>query len=474
MRREIEIEFAVGDENQMSKHSKSNRRVFLATCAVASSFVDYRAATGNENSATENDSKNDRPRFGLIGAGWQPDWKRQGRGIAIARQAQQLGDVSMVCEVDAVAGQWSQNELGAQSTQLVDDYRRVLDDSRIDAVLIATPDHWHAKIATEAMMAGKDVYLEKPATVTIDEGKQLQKVVEATGHVLQVGTQQRSEYQQNFLKAIALLRAGRIGKLRQIKIGLGPGWKGGPFPKQTVPQGLDWNQWLGPAPWAEYRKERTHRTFRWWYEYAGGQLADWGAHHVDIAQWAIGQDNFGPVRVESSAVLNQPLHQGQPQQEDTYNTPVDFNVVCRFDATRCVVPCVGDTVDMHIDTGRNGITFEGEEGRFFVSRGTIEGTPVTALREDPLPPGAIAEINGLVEPRSHMQNFVDCLRTRKRPVAHLASHHRTISTCHLANLSVRLGRSLDWDAASEHFVGDDQADAMLAREQRKDFEIPSL
>ncbi|QEF98981.1 Inositol 2-dehydrogenase [Stieleria maiorica] len=434
----------------------TTRRTFLARGAsgLAASTVAYhfRDATA---------AKNDRPTVGLIGAGWQPETKRQGRGIAIGSQAARLADIPVICELDTVAAEFANHKICGGKATIVDDYRRVLDDPSIEAVLIATPDHWHAKIAIDAMRAGKDVYCEKPVAVTIQEGKWLRAVAAKTGRVFQVGTQQRSEYDQRFLKAIAMVRSGRIGDLHRIHIGLGPGWKGGPFATTTPPKSLNWERWLGPAPLTEYIPQRTHRTFRWWFEYAGGQLCDWGAHHVDIAQWAIGQENGGPTSIGGTATMNQPLRSGMPTRSDTYNTPIDFSVTAKFPTG----------IEMLIDSSRNGITFEGDRGRFFVNRGTLEGTPVSEMDNQPLDEGAVASLYHGKLPTSHMQNFVDCLKSRERPISDIATHHRILTTCHLANISLRLGRTLHWDAKSEQISGDDEAAGLMSRDYRSGYEI---
>lgn len=399
--------------------------------------------------------------MGLIGAGWQPDTKRQGRGQAIGQQAIEFGDVVTICELDSVAADFANERISGGKAKLVSDYRLVLEDPQIDAVLIATPDHWHAKIAIEAMRSGKDVYCEKPVAVTVQEGQWLRRVAEETGRVFQVGTQQRSEYNQRFLKAIAMVQDGRVGTLRRIRIGLNTGWEGGPFESTAPPQTLDWERWLGPAPMTAYIRERTHRTFRWWFEYAGGQLCDWGAHHVDIAQWAIGQQNGGPTRVSGNGRMNQPLNEGMPTRPDTYNTPIEFEVTCEFPGN----------IEFLIDSSRNGITFEGDGGRFFVNRGTLEGTPVDRLKDQPLPEDAVAKLYGGADPISHMQNFFECLRSRGTPISDIASHHRILTTCHLANIMLRLGRPLQWDAKTETVVGDDIANRLLSRSYRKGYEI---
>ncbi|TWT98622.1 Gfo/Idh/MocA family protein [Stieleria varia] len=438
------------------KHRKTNRRAFLATAAtaLASTSVCYGDVLADDS------AKNDRPVLGLIGAGFQPKTKRQGRGIAIGKLAAELGDIAAICELDQDAGRYAKKHVTGDRCELVDDYRRVLERPDIDAVLIATPDHWHAKIAIEAMRAGKDVYCEKPVAVTIDEGKRIRDVVKETGRVFQVGTQQRSEYNNRFLTAIAMVRDGRVGTLQKIHIGLDKGWEGGPFDASSPPATLNWERWLGPAPLTEYIPERTHRTFRWWYEYAGGQLCDWGAHHVDIAQWAIGQADGGPKRVAGTAKMNQTLVDGMPTRDDTYNTPINFSVTCQFD----------NDIEMLIDSSRNGITFTGTQGRFFVNRGTLEGTPVTQLAERPLPEGVLQDLYG-GEPGSHMGNFFQCLRTRQTPISDIDSHHRILTTCHLANICLRVHREITWDPVQEQIVGDEVAASLMKRSYRKGYEI---
>ncbi len=165
-------------------------------------------------------------------------------------------------------------------------------------MIIGTPDHWHTKICIDAMHAGKDVYCEKPLTLTIDEGKKLGQVAKETKRVVQVGTQQRSDHNRVFLLAVAMVRDGRIGKIRKVTASIGGGPSGGPFPATDPPAELNWDMWLGQAPKVAYRQHRCHDDFRWWYEYSGGKLTDWGAHHVDIGQWAIGMENSGPDSIE--------------------------------------------------------------------------------------------------------------------------------------------------------------------------------
>ena len=192
------------------------------------------------------------------------------------------------------------------------DYRKILDRKDIDAVMIATPDHWHTKIAVEAMLAGKDVYCEKPLTLTIDEGKLIEKIVKQTGRVFQVGTMQRTEIDLRFLKAIALVRDGRIGTVKKVTCGIDRMEASAVIPEVAAPEQLDWDMWLGPAPKVPYRAlpelrngygggvplySNCHYSFRNWHEYSGGKLTDWGAHHVDISCWALGATETGPSKI---------------------------------------------------------------------------------------------------------------------------------------------------------------------------------
>ena len=372
-----------------------------------------------------------------------------------------------------------QKDQGTDKTiDIYEDYRKVLDRKDVDLVTIVTPDHWHSKIAIEAMQAGKDVYCEKPLTLTIDEGKKICQVAKQTGRVFQVGTQQRTEMGQRFLTALAVISEGRIGKIKKMTCGIGGAPTSNPIPKAPVPSGLNWEKWLGQAPLVDYRylaggrrgKTRCHYEFRWWYEYSGGKMTDWGAHHVDIATWGVcinqGVDmaTFGPLTVAGSAEHPCEFKNGYPTRDDMYNTAHKFTINVKLP---------GD-VDMVIESGgRNGILFEGDKGRFFVSRGKLDGTPIEQLAEQPLAEDTISKIYHGKEPTSHMGNFMDCVKTRDLPVSDVFTHHRAMTICHLANIAIRLDKELQWDAASEQIIGDPQANAWQQREQRKGYEISS-
>ena len=446
--------------------TKASRRQFLSHSAVitggalATPYI-FTTASAQEAAAS------DRPVIALIGCGGQGRW--------IMRSAQQHADVAALCDVDLRHAEEARRIAG-EKADTTDDYRRILDRKDIDAVLIATPDHWHTKIAIEAMQAGKDVYCEKPLTLTIDEGKKICQAVKQTKRVFQVGTQQRSDFDQLFLKAIALIRNGRLGKVDRVSCAIGGADRSGPIPVVSPPPELNWERWLGQAPMVEFRmqagkdaqgkdleyKSRCHYEFRWWYEYSGGKLTDWGAHHVDIATWALGLEKTGPSRIRvESAEHPVPFKDGYPTLDDRYNTATAFKIIAEF-------PGVEMTIRHDTD---NGILFEGDKGRIFVGRFGLKGKPVEQLPENPLPEDALTQVYKGKPPVSHMQNFFDCIKSREEPISDVFSHHRALTTCHLANIGMRLNRDIQWDPEGEEIVGDDEAQSFVSREQRKGYEI---
>jgi predicted dehydrogenase len=386
-----------------------------------------------------------------------------GRGDA--RAASRFGDIVAVCDVDRQHAEQARDNpaIGKGKAEIYEDYRKLLDRKDIDIVTVSTPDHWHTLITISALKAGKDVYCQKPLTLTIEEGRQLCRAVRQTQRVLQVGTQQRSENNDRFLKAVALVRAGRIGTVKRVTCAIGGAPSGGPFKRTDPPAHLNWDLWLGQAPQVEYLPQRCHSSFRWWYEYAGGKLTDWGAHHVDIAQWAIGMEESGPNTVEVLAGQHPvPFQKGYPTVADCYNTATSFQVRCLF----------ANGVEMIIrnDT-ENGIHFEGEKGAFFVSRSKLTGPPVVELEKKPIPQETLVALRKGKPLSSHMANFVECVRTRGLPVSDVFSHHRALTTCHLANIALRLNRKLTWDPVREEIVGDTEASGFQRRHQRKGYEI---
>jgi len=410
--------------------------------------------------ADETRAKNDRPRLALIGCGGQGSWD--------ARAASNFGDFLAVCDVDTRRAEQARNDqnIGKGKAETYGDYRKVLERNDIDAVVIGTPDHWHSKILIDAMKAGKDAYCEKPLTLTIDEGKKIGEVARATKRVVQVGTQQRSDHNRVFLLAVALVRSGRIGKIKKVTAAIGSGPTGGPFPATQPPAELNWDMWLGQAPKVDYREKRAHYEFRWWYEYSGGKLTDWGAHHVDIAQWGLNRDDSGPTSIEViKGELPVPYKEGWPTVDDQYNTTTKFLVRAKFED--------GIILEIRDDT-ENGVTFEGSGGKIFVTRDRIEmeGGAVDALYKNPVSEELMRGLRKGKRVDGHMANFFECARDRSEPVSDVWSHHRALTTCHLANIAIRLGRkSLRWDPTRQEVVDDSEANGWQTRPQRSGYEV---
>ncbi|WP_165070766.1 Gfo/Idh/MocA family protein [Paludisphaera rhizosphaerae] len=436
-----------------------NRREFLRIGAAGAAAAALGEAPKTARGAAFQ-AKNDRPRLALIGAG--------GQGSGDARSASRFGDFVAVCDVDRLHAEKARDSdrIGKKKAEVYEDYRKVLDRNDVDAVVIGTPDHWHTKIVIEAMKAGKDAYCEKPLTLTINEGKQIIETVENTKRILQVGTQQRSDHNKVFLMAVALVRDGRIGKIKKVTAAIGGAPSGGPFAKETAPSELNWDLWLGQAPKVGYIRERCHANFRWWYEYSGGKLTDWGAHHVDVSHWGLGKDQTGPTTIEVvRADLPVSYKDGWPTVDDQYNTATTFLVKATF--------ADGTPLEIRDDTP-NGVTFEGERGKIFVTRDRIdlEGGAVASIYKNPLPEALLEDLRHGKGLDDHFQNFFACCNDRGKPASDVWSHHRAMTTCHLANIAIRLGgRKLTWDPVKEQIVGDDQANSFLSRPQRAGYEI---
>ena len=456
----------------------ATRRGFLSSSVtLAAGAVPY-FHSASRTLADETRARNGRFALGLVGAG----------GIAHANidVAKEWIDLVAIADVDAGRAASFNEKFGAGKAMLTDDYRRLLDRRDIDVIHVATPDHWHAKIVVEAMLAGKDVYCEKPLTLTIDEGKLIRRVQRQTGRVVQVGTQQRSTFAL-FVTALALVAEGRLGRIRRIQTAIGAAPSSPALPAVTPPQDLNWDRWLGPAPRAEYRylelppfvdkegkeqkptRRNGHNDFRWWYEYSGGKLTDWGAHHVDIAIWALALNGqtAGPTGIRGTATHPVEFKDGMPVQTDRFNTATEFLFTVDFPGETQVI--------IRHDTD-NGVLIEGDKGTIFVNRKKLTGAPVEALKDDPLPVNAVAKVYRNMpmegdERQAHWANFLHCVRSGSEPISDVHSHMRMLDICHLAGISARLGRPLKWDPVGERILGDEQANAMLARPYRSGYEI---
>ncbi|MEM6330989.1 MAG: Gfo/Idh/MocA family oxidoreductase [Planctomycetota bacterium] len=450
--------------------TQASRRSFLKATAAATAAAPYiwtPAAAADTTGTPPQAAPSDRPVLGVIGVG--------NRGGYVGWLGSQHGSIAAVADVDSnhlggfIRGREKHQDKAPDGYK---NYERILERRDIDAVLISTPDHWHAKMAIEAMQAGKDVFCEKPLTLTVEEGQLISKAVRQTGRVFQVGTQQRSDTAR-FLTAIALIRAGRIGEVKRIYVGIDGGRRGGPFTPSPVPQSLDWDLWQGQTPSVAYVKERCHHTFRWWYDYSAGKLTDWGAHHMDIAFWGAGLEATGPVSVTPvSSTHPVDFAEGYPVETDRFNTATQFQIDYRFASG--VRLRLGDRIKTETADFGNGILFEGTKGRFFVNRGKLVGKPVDQLADDPLPEGALDAVYKGRKPKRHMADFFDCIKSREEPISDVHSHHRSLSACHLGAIALRLGRPFAFDPEREVVLDDPQANGMLRREQRAGFELPSV
>ena len=336
------------------------------------------------------------------------------------------------------------------------DFREVIGRADIDAVEVCTPDHWHAIPVIEACRTRKDIYCQKPLSLTIAEGRAMCAAVAESGVVFQTGSQQRSD--PKFRRACELVRNGRIGELKTVRVGLpggrsdyaGTGDRKAPEP---VPAGFDYDRWLGPAPDAPYAPARCHVNFRWIYDYSGGQVTDWGGHHPDCAQWGMGTELTGPVEIRNARATFAP--------DPLWDTATEFSFEAVFE----------DGLTMIISNAeRMGVTFIGTEGSVYANRGVCETDPAS-LEDTRIGP---AEVH-LYESDDHFRNFIDCVISRGPTAAPAEVAHRSITICHLGNIAIRLGReTLRWDPGTERIVGDVEASALLSRPYRDPWTLPEV
>ncbi|MCY3020260.1 MAG: Gfo/Idh/MocA family oxidoreductase [Planctomycetota bacterium] len=323
------------------------------------------------------------------------------------------------------------------------DFREVLARDDIDAVMISSPDHWHCLMSVMAVRAGKDVICEKP-TLTVQEGRTNSNTVKRYGAVFQTSTEDRSL--PMYHRMAELVRNGRIGKLQRIlvKLPAGPGGPGDPTPR-PVPQGFDYDMWLGPAPWAPYTPGRIHFNFRWITDYSGGMLTDWGAHLLDTAQWANDTERSGPVEVSGT---------GKCHSGGLYNTHYEYHLEYKY----------ASGVELIVDSGGTSLKFEGTAGWVGNAGWTaaVEASSPEILKST-IGPG---EIHLYTCPAGEHRNFLDCVKSRREPYFPAEIGHRCATVMHIGNIAMWLGRKLRWDAVAEHFVDDPGADRFLSRAMR--------
>ena len=383
-------------------------------------------------------------RVGVIGVG--------GQGRSHMRL--NFDNLVAICDVDKKILAARKEEAEQQTKRTIatySDYRKLLDSKEIDAVIIATPDHWHALPTIHACQAGKDVYTEKPLTLTVAEGRAMVKAARKYNRIVQTGSQQRSE--ENFRYACELVRSGRIGKIKTVRVGTpGVNWtKEAAVPDSEPPAELDYDMWLGPAPFRPYNKHRVHYYFRFFWNYSGGQMTNWGAHHLDIAQWGLGMDESGPVEIDG---------QGKFNQDHLYEVPETFEITYKY-ANGVNLLCGSRQ--------KQGTTFEGEKGTIFVNRGKLESTPADII-EQPITDKDVR----LYKSSGHHRNWYECIKSRQQPIGDVEIGHRSATVCHLGNISICVGRKIKWDPAKEEIVGDAEAAKLLSYDYRKPWSLPQI
>ena len=440
------------NEEQKNERTTLDRRGFLKGAlaagagALGSVVVPYSALGMGGRTAPS-----DKIGMGFVGLG------KIGRGSHL-RSFLHRDDVQVValCDVESIrlgmakrdvehfyAGKYGKGSY--RGCAIYHDFRELLARDDIDAIVISTPDHWHGLISIEAARSGKDVYCEKPMTHSTVEGRAVVNAVRKYGRVFQTGSQQRSEFGGRFRRAAELVQSGRIGKLERVHVQVGGPGIYCDLPPQPVPEGLDWDFWVGPSPWRPYHEELAPpHTYGGWpnwrgYEdFGGGGLSDFGAHHFDIAQWAMGTDDTGPTRL----------------------IPPDGDTVERL----TLIYASG--IPVYHGGGRGDVDFIGTEGRIMVSRGSIHSEPASILNEY-LGPEDV-ELN---RHTGHRSDWLNCVRTRDKPIADVEIGHRTATICHIGSIALKLKRPLDWDPVQERFAGDPEANRLLRQPMRSPWRI---
>ncbi len=451
--------------------TRQTRRQFLrnagaasvATC-VGSIFTPY--LYSSEQPLKEK-SPLEKLQVGAIGVSeyragiWDSDKPFDGRGTTIGRRAGEFGAVVACADVYLPFAERFAAYFPNQCKPY-QDYERIIEDPTIDVVTIGTPDHWHVKIAVEAMRAGKSVYVEKPLTLTMEESRLIAKVVKETGAIVQVGSQQRDEY-DTFLTAAALVKSGRLGsKIEAVcscpandAIGkVGVFGKREPFNPQPIPEGLNWDKWLGPAPEEDYFLERCFYNFRYWLAYSGGALTDWGAHNVDFAVWVLDRCEDAPVEISGEGKF--------PNIDGWYDTAEEFNVLFKYK----------DGASLRLQSGENFVLLSGELGRIRVNRGRISGKPVEVLTtkdKEELKEIERAILKGKSS-GDHMRNFFEAIEEGTQPISDVATTVSGINMCHMANICMRTGKTLHWNQDAYAFE-DEEANAYISRPSRAGYEV---
>ncbi|MDA2939298.1 Gfo/Idh/MocA family oxidoreductase [Acidobacteria bacterium AH-259-A15] len=450
---------------------RMTRRKFLDSSTKAASGVTALAVGSSRTWAeplasgeTKTVSPNDKIHVALIGSG--------GMGKGDLRDFLRIDEVECLAIADVDQGRLAEGidlveQRRDKSPDAYQDFRRIIDRKDIDVVIVATPDHWHALPMIYACQAGKDVYVEKPLATSIEEGRLMVEAAHRNERIVQVGTQQRSA--QHFQDAVSLVQSGKLGKIRTVRAWAYLDWKGGlgnPA-DQPPPAGVDYDFWLGPAKKRPFNPARFHFTFRWFWDYSGGLMTDWGAHMVDVVMWAMKEDPIGAMAVGGKY--------GYP--DDIMETPDTQQSIVEFPSFSMIwehmIGCgVGPWQREH------GVEFHGQNGILVVDRDGWELHSETDKidRRD-----RIYRIKPLPRQRGsrdfhlrHVQNFIQSVKSRKKPAAEVEIGHKSVIACHLGNIAARLRRYVRWDAGKEKITGDAQAQKLVGREYRAPWKLPSV
>ncbi|MCH5373598.1 MAG: Gfo/Idh/MocA family oxidoreductase [Planctomycetes bacterium] len=438
----------------MNRPAAVSRRQFLrrtAGVAAAGFAVPYFIPSG-VLAFQGSPGANDRIGVAGIGVGRQ--------GGADVRAASRKSDVRMVAMADVNLPRAEQLAASLKAVAY-QDYRKLLERQDVDAIITATPDHWRALVCIHAAQAGKDIYAEKPMTLTIHEGRVVVQAVSKYGRVFQTGSQQRSQAENRF--GCELVRNGRLGKIRMVIGHNYPSPWECALPEQSVPDGLDWDMWCGPNPIVPYHGDlyapRSNPGWISFRPYSGGEMTGWGAHGLDQIQWALGMDETGPVEVWT---------EGPEFDPPTYAAPESRARGEKMCSSPMIYYRYANGITVKLDNGNpGGGIFIGDQGKIEIFRGRVTSNPPElvkeAIRDD--------EIH-LYKSSDHMQNWLDCIKSREKPICDVEIGHRSTTVCHLGNIARWIGRRLRWDPVAERFPDDEEANAYLDRPRRKPYELP--
>ncbi len=424
----------------MGERRKISRRDFFTRTASAVGmglFAPY-VVSSDAFGGPGRPPASDRIIGGVIGVG--------GRGSGFLGR-----DTAAVCDVDeenrARAVKIVESKGGKADSYL--DYRDLLDRKDIDVVFIGSPDHWHGLHTVHACRAGKDVYCEKPACKTIEEGRAMVNAVKRYGRIVQIGSQGRSTPAAH--AAAQFIRNGRIGKVQKVTCWHYENPVGKWEPDSDPPPGLDWDKWLGPCPWVPYNPLRCHFNFRWFMEYGAGNIRDRGAHVFSNIMWAMDCDNTGPVSVEAT---------GEPPHDGLFDAPVTMDVKYEFKNPDWILTW-SQPGHKEMDAAF-GCKYWGDKDTLVVMGGDGGCDTEQKAMEYKVPPGGVS----LFRSPGHERNFLDCVKTRQQPIMHIEAGHRTATLCIIGNISYLLARKLNWDPVKEQFIGDEEANRLLSRNNR--------